>query len=272
MPKVNTEISVSSNRCGFSSVPGQNSLDDIGPRRLQLLEQLAVAAVDPRRRRQHPLLERACRRTRAGRARTPRRGARPRCRARARLPRENSDIFSDSSGRSIARRVPTDPIRTTGTSRCAREDRVELRDATRPRIQVVPGDTVDQYRPLGLELGSGSASAQPYRRAQVVILLQLGGLQLPRHGLDQVGGPPPRLVERAPHVFARRSRARAAAARPARRSANSEKRECRRRAGGRSATDDEPAARAPRPSASTPRTCRCGSENRRTTSPNRRRA
>src|SRR4051812_31830500 len=38
------------------------------------------------------------------------------------------------------------------------EDRVELRDSTRPRIEVIPGNAVDQKRPQGSGSGPGQAA------------------------------------------------------------------------------------------------------------------
>src|SRR5471032_2893997 len=59
----------------------------------------------------------------------------------------------------------------------APEDRVELRDPARHRIQVIPGDTIEQNWPQGLEL---RAFAGLGWRTEVLILLQLGGYPLPR--------------------------------------------------------------------------------------------
>src|SRR5258705_13927137 len=86
-------------------------------------------------------------------------------------------------------------MRTTGSS--SRRARIALNFAM-PHVHGFRWYPAIQ----SINTGLGMRASGPDMGTQVVILLQLGGFHLPRDRLDEVGRPPPRLAERAPHEFA----------------------------------------------------------------------
>ena len=136
-------------------------LDDIGACRLQLLGQLAVSAADPGRCRQHPLLQRRVVERVQEELEPAAVEINPGIQGTRMFRREFGHLQRQERALVTVQVQCADPhdghVETPG------QDRVELRDAARPWIQVIPGDTVDQDKPQG----SGPSLGKPRLRSPV---------------------------------------------------------------------------------------------------------